>query len=198
MRFVDIAILAKDIHTKMDIDCSCKIKINILNEDSSQNTIETEIVNYFQDKIRIEVYSTQPQDDEVFGIYTRYNKDNYVLIVIDVINNLNECWKRFITTKELVHTILDKEESAYTCNIEELIDMLIENNPNITFDDDIDSEYLAFFFALELLLPYCHNSYMTNKDILEYRIAEEFMVPEKMINFIRSDWYQLLRNKSYN
>jgi Zn-dependent peptidase ImmA (M78 family) len=198
MRFVDIAILAKDIHTKMDIDCSCKIKINILNEDSSQNTIETEIVNYFQDKIRIEVYSTQPQDDEVFGIYTRYNKDNYVLIVIDVINNLNECWKRFITTKELVHTILDKEESAYTCNIEELIDMLIENNPNVTFDDDIDSEYLAFFFALELLLPYCHNSYMTNKDILEYRIAEEFMVPEKMINFIRSDWYQLLRNKSYN
>ena len=198
MRFVDIAILAKDIHTKMDIDCSDKIKVNILNEDSSKNTIETEIVNYFQDKIRIEVYSTQPQDDEVFGIYTRYNKDDYVLIDIDVINNLNECWKRFITTKELVHTILDKEESAYTFNIEELIDMLIENNPNITFDDDIDSEYLAFFFALELLLPYCHNSYMTNKGISEYRIAEEFMVPEKMINFIRSDWYQLLRNKSYN
>ena len=60
MRFVDIAILAKDIHIKMDIDCSDKIKVNILNEDSSKNTIETEIVNYFQDKIRIEVYSTQP------------------------------------------------------------------------------------------------------------------------------------------
>jgi len=30
MRFVDIAILARDIHTKMNISCSDKIKVDIL------------------------------------------------------------------------------------------------------------------------------------------------------------------------
>jgi len=198
MKFAEIVVLSQDVYSRMVIDCDNKEKIEVIAEHPKTNNIATAIASYFDD-IDIQVYSTQPRDDETNGLYTRYNLPNgSILIDIDVNSKLNTCWSRFVAAKEIVHTIIDKETSSQTKDIISLVTMLIINPPKLDFNDDIPSEYLALFFALELLVPYCHNDFVMDMSISSYKIAETFMVPEIMIDMLREDWYQKLRNKSYN
>jgi len=176
MKFAEIVVLSQDVYSRMVIDCDNKEKIEVIAEHPKTNNIATAIASYFDD-IDIQVYSTQPRDDETNGLYTRYNLPNgSILIDIDVNSKLNTCWSRLLTKRQA----------------------LIINPPKLDFNDDIPSEYLALFFALELLVPYCHNDFVMDMSISSYKIAETFMVPEIMIDMLREDWYQKLRNKSYN
>jgi hypothetical protein len=193
MKFAEIVVLSQDIYSKIVIDCNKKEKVEVI----GTNSITVAIESYF-DKIDIQVYSTQSVDDEVYGLYTRYNLDDKsILIDIDINSKLNTCWSRFVATKEIVHTIIDKETKSQTKDIVSLVSMLIANPPRLDFNDDIPSEYLALLFALELLVPYCYNDYIMDMSITSYKIAETFMVPEIIIDMLREDWYQELRNKSY-
>jgi len=195
LRFVDIAIMARNMY----VHNQCLMPVNVQEQ---PHAITDKVIEYYEKdgkKITIRFYDTDAQDDELDGMYTRYNySDGTILFDIDIRSNLNRCWRRFIATKELSHTLLDRDSSSFTTNVLELSEMLVKQAPNITNHEDIHSEYLAMFFAVELLLPYNINDKILDSSKNSYQIASMLSVPEKMVDMVRSDWYQKLRIESYD
>jgi len=196
MRFSDVAILAKDMHQSMGT-CIPFSPVNILGD---SGCIESEIYRYYSNHskpIEIALYQTQPIDDEMNGLYTRYELSDKTLFDIDISASLNTCWERLVATKELMHAILDKNSSAFTTDIVSLIEMLINQPPQINNDSEIHSEYVALYLAVELLIPNIYNDYVIDLSLSSYQIADTLKVPEKMIDLVRAEWYQKLRKESY-
>ncbi len=193
MRFVDIAVLA----TNMKTANQCLTPINI---EENPHAITQKIYGYYPGiDITINFYDTDAQDDELDGMYTRYNNiDESVLFDIDIRSNLNRCWRRFVAAKELSHTILDRDHTAFTTDVHALATLLLNQAPDITNDEDIHSEYLAFYFAVELLVPYSLNGQVSDNSKTSYEIASLLSVPEQIIDLVRTDWYQKLRVDSYD
>jgi len=199
MRYIDIITLAIDIHSKMDIDSAVPTKIEVYDTtNSSTPTLEKAILSYVT-HTRVEIHSASVPSDELDGFYRKYiTTEGLTEIKIDIREALNSCWTRFVATKEFSHIIMDKEEISYTKNISDLLNVLLAGNTSIKeIDDTIDSEYLAIYFAIELLLPYCYNDFIINTSTRSRDIATLFMVPEAMVDFVRSSGYQKLRKEAY-
>lgn len=192
-----MTLLADDIHKKMELDCSSPSKILVYSP--TKNNLKDTINSYITNLRNNETRSTDFVNDEAYGFYRRFNhrKENEVSFIITISNKLNDCWARFVETKELAHVIIDKSEENYVKDLQGLIASLVENPPMIRFDDDIPSEYITLFFAIELLLPYCMNDDIINHDRSSFDAAKLFMVPEKTVDLIRTEWYQDMRKKAY-
>ena len=151
------------------------------------------------------------------GKYLGYNDGKYIKVVpIDTSNklilgklrhfrngvdvaineNLNNCWKRLIITKELSHLVMSKNNEGITENIEILIDGLFKNSFGIS--DDIDHESLALYMAVEYLMPY-NISQIILEDITKFDldIAEMFAIPESVVKIYRNDEFLKMRKNSY-
>lgn len=179
----------------MEIDCQSPQKILVYSP--TKKNIKDTINSYITNLSSNETRSTDFINDEVYGFYRRIEKLGNVCFLITISNKLNDCWARLVETKELTHILIDKEKENHVNNLTELITSLIENPPIIRFDDDIPSEYITLFFAIELLLPYCMNDYVINHKQKSFHAAKVFMLPEKIIDFVRTEWYQSLRHKAY-
>ncbi len=196
MRYQDVVLLAIEILKEIGIDCKEHKKVLIYSP--SQKNIKDTINAYIDNLSTNETRSTDFINDEANGFYRRIeNKDGTVSFIITISNKLNDCWARLVETKELAHIIIDRKSKNHVKNLDELIESLIENPPTIRFDDDIPSEYITFFFAVELLLPYCMNDYIINHDQSSFEAAKMFMVPEKTVDMVRTSWYQELRRNAY-
>jgi len=196
MRLVDIALLSKDIHDKISLDCNDISPISIISDTTP--CIKTQISKYFKNKVSISVRSTDITNSEQVGMFRKYNIDNNESIIINVSNALNSCWSRFVATKELVHSIIgDYQPKTQTTDILELISSLVEQK-NFKIDDEVSPEYTAWIFAVELLLPYCHDNIIMDSDnYTSYQIAEMFKVPEQIVDTVRTEDYRKLRTKCY-
>ncbi|SMN02194.1 hypothetical protein SPONL_645 [uncultured Candidatus Thioglobus sp.] len=102
---------------------------------------------------------------------------------------LNSCWSRFYIAKELVHVLCGDTEN-FTKKPLPLIDSII-SGISLTEDmEDCKLELQAFYGAIELLLPehLCGKLYELSKNNKTNReIAEEFYVPEKIIEYRLSE-----------
>ena len=194
LRFVDIALLARE----MQVPNQCLTPINV---EEQPHAIANKVIETYSKQgtdIEINFYDTDSMDDELDGMYTRYHrKDNSVLFDIDIRSTLNRCWRRFVAAKEISHTLIDQNKASFTTNVKELADLLLNQPPNIKNHEDIHSEYLAMYFAVELLLPYNINDQIINKKVTPYKIASMLSVPERMVDLVRTNWYQELRRDSY-
>lgn len=98
---------------------------------------------------------------------------------------LNSCWSRFYIAKELVH-VLCGDTKNFTKKPLPLIDSIINDIPLTEDMEDCMLEIQAFYGAIELLLPeHLHDKlYELSKNNKTNReIAEEFRVPEKIIEY---------------
>ena len=102
-----------------------------------------------------------------------------------------------VAAKELCHPLIDKQKTSLTTDIVYLVDTFINEPQNENIDENIDSEYKAFYLAIELLLPYNQNDHIVDSAMTSYQIAQALSVPEKMVDLVRTEWYQKLRNESY-
>lgn len=98
---------------------------------------------------------------------------------ICILNDLNNCWKRFVLCKELFHIVLDSEESRNPSLEEHLDDFFggVTNLEHRASTVSARTEYLAEFAAMEFLFPYAERVSLLsgNKDISA--IAERYKIP---------------------
>lgn len=104
-------------------------------------------------------------------------------IKIGVRENLNPCWTRFVTCKELSHILMGHNGAGVTTNPKELINGLYSQ---ILFgaSDQLDHEFLAQICALEIMMPYeVSQPLFEDTVILATEIAQKFKVP---LGFVQS------------
>lgn len=194
MRFADIAVLAQDMHTSMQTGNTLQA-VSVI--DQSQSII-TELNRYYNNDIQVDVHSTKHPDNKVNGLYTKYKIGETTVIDVDINSKLNTCWTRIVAAKELCHPIVDKETSSLTTDIVHLVDLFINEPQNHHIDEEIKSEYNALYLAIEVLLPYSQNDFIINTTSTSYQVAQTLSVPEKMVDLVRADWYQTLREEAYD
>lgn len=195
MTFQPICSIASDMHNEMQTESDFLAEVSIL---GNSHSIESQIKNYYgKRRIVIDMYHTTPTDDKTYGLYTRYENSTRILFDIDIANTLNNCWTRFVGAKELSHALLDRDKNSCTTDIMSLIEMLLTQTIKINMSDELHSEYVAFYFAVEMLVPYKVNHLVIDKSLSSYEVAEILKVPEKMVDLVRMDWYQSLRIEAY-
>lgn len=181
MRYVDVVLLVIDIHKKFQIDSSTIAPISVI--DVEKVNIKKIIIDYFPKAPDVSVRLTKVSTDDKNGMFRLYDKNGQKSIVINILEELNTCWRRFVTTKELVHILISRDNNTWTSNTINLIKDIFSIK-GMKLDDDMHIEELAIYFALELLCPYCYNEQVINPTFSSYQIAEKFMIPEKMIDLI--------------
>ncbi|MDQ1298625.1 MAG: Peptidase protein, partial [Campylobacterota bacterium] len=140
----------------------------------------------------INIYSVDWRQHALFGRLLRYEKN----AVIDINKDQNNCWRRYIATKELSHLIIDRSREHFTGNAEKLVEYLLGTS-DVQLDASLDSEHLAARFAAEILMPYKYNYMLEDKSLSTYDIAEMFKMPRKIIDVMRSEKYQEQRKEAY-
>lgn len=111
---------------------------------------------------------------------------------------LNDCWRRFVITKELSHLIMSKSGEGITQNMEDLVNGLFQMNFGLS--DDIDHENLALLLASEYLMPYGISQPMLKtdpKELPDLEIAKIFGVPEGVIKAYRKEDHLADRDEAY-
>jgi len=140
------------------------------------------------EKYRIELSPRSWDSRHLFGMLLRY--DTHAKIIYS--QSMNTCWRRFVVCKELAHLLIDTDAEHFTNNPVSLVQELINDVPVMRTDHDINSERLAMIAAVEMLLPWCLRGQLTGmaeEGLSDLQIAQEFRVPEKIVNLmLRSDY----------
>jgi Zn-dependent peptidase ImmA (M78 family) len=111
----------------------------------------------------------------------------------------NCCWSRFVVCKELAHLLIDTEAKHYTKNPVALVQELINKLPTTKFDHDINSEHVALFAAIEMLLPWQFRAEMEAMFAAgrsDYEIAVQFRAPESIVNLLLKSPYSEISKKA--
>jgi len=210
MTYQEVVLLVQDMHKNFSPDCENFSPTVVASENTE--SIQSQMINYHktQRQVTVEIRSIE-LSNKLLGYYRPYCERNKTTgtygdmhVIIPVRNDLNECWKRFIVTKELTHIIINPPGSKNV--VEEIIDDIrsLTSWAPMTVgvgmnggDAPLSSEEAALYFAAELLVPYCHNDYLVDSSVDPYHIADHFKVPEKLINMMRDVDYQKRRKKAY-
>lgn len=191
MRPADICVLAQDFITTFpsrQIPNGTHKKQVI--RDSDDSLLKDTSVYACQRSVVIKAF---PNEDAFWGMLVR----GRVKSKIYVSSKLNNCWTRFVVAKELCHLIIDNSEGkSYTTDLIELASNLITRNVQID-SHALNSEPLAMIMACELMMPYSQNDTLASSSN-SYHIAMSFGMPEKMIDMMRSEWYQSIRREGYS
>jgi len=102
-------------------------------------------------------------------------------------STLNDCWARWVVCKEVAHLLIDTETKHYTKDPLSLVQQIISQIPNVTFNHDVNSEFLAAFAAIEMLLPWDMRPVMEkmmNDGASDLQIAKAFSAPEIYVNLV--------------
>jgi hypothetical protein len=105
---------------------------------------------------------------------------------------LNLCWSRLVVCKELAHLLLDTEDRHFTKDPVALVQGLVTQVLNLKPENDLISENVAMYCAIELLLPWhlrpSMNQMMTEGQS-DYDIAVAFRAPESIVNLVLRSSY---------
>ena len=145
-------------------------------------------------KTVIRIVDIETSERRLFG-YIRIYKHK---IDIGINNDLNRCWTRFVTCKELSHILLSDDKNGYTKDPKNLIDGLYLK---LFLDGggDLTHEHLATVCATEILMPYqlsqpmLKDSYITSIDI-----AQKFMIPLYIVHIYRKEEFMKMREEIYS
>jgi hypothetical protein len=160
------------------------------------------IKGYIEDvlKIEFEAFDKAAWPSKfIYGRVHRYEQEGRKWAKIFVSESLNACWTRFVACKELAHLLIDTKDEDCTHDPITLIGGLISPIPT-TIEADVKSEWLAHMAAVELLVPWPRRNLITEMigtGKNNYEIACTFKVPEKIIEWWRSDAYQALAKKAW-
>ena len=119
-------------------------------------------------------------------------------IDIGINENLNYCWTRFVTCKELSHILLGNNGNGRTTNPKILINGLYEK---LVFGNktELDHEHFAVFCAAEIMMPYIISQPMLkNNTITSIDIAKKFMLPLYIVQVYRNPTFLEEREKIYS
>ena len=107
--------------------------------------------------------------------------------IITLTRDMNHCYTRYSTTKELAHLIAD-QQPTYCDEPIELLEWAIENRDEFDLTTELHAEAFCYFVALEILLPWKYRKIVhqmeerqTYGEDTRLEIADLFKVPEKMI-----------------
>lgn len=123
-----------------------------------------------------------------------YNTEPALNTVISVSRELNDCWRRFVFCKELVHILDDEQEN--TCTVEDLRSLTQEltqpTNSNVSTQCIADNS--AKLKALTILAPLkaieALRDQYNSKQKTSYDIAMHFRIPVVFVDFLFSDYYK--------
>ena len=119
-------------------------------------------------------------------------------IDIGVNDNLNNCWNRFVTCKELSHLLLGTQNNGITKDPKVLINGLYMK---LAFgsSDDLDHEHLAVLCASELMMPFQKSQLLLkDKNITSIEIAKKFLLPLYIVQVYRDQNFLENRQDIYN
>jgi Zn-dependent peptidase ImmA (M78 family) len=106
--------------------------------------------------------------------------------------SLNVCWSRFVVCKELAHLLLDTETKHFTKNPVALVQGLVTQVPILKPENDLVSESIALYCAIEILLPWhlrASMNEMMKAGKSDYEIAVHFRAPENIVNLMLKSPY---------
>jgi len=202
MEYSQIATIVKDIHSKMDIDCSNPSPIKVISKIDPTNNLKFQIKRYSHARIDISIKSLDFFSLELYGIYEKFKVTLDTFRVKILLNNRkgNTCWERYVVTKELSHILTGNEKITWTKDIIELISELSDGVSILQSSnkDVLETEYVTLIIAMELLVPFQCNSILLDTTKTSKEIASVFMIPEKVIDIMKKPDYQKLRTSAYN
>ena len=175
--------------------------------------IRDSIIDYgFQDEI--EFIESNIDDSILRGIFKQFNKHKAVygepirVTHIYYPRTANNCWRRFICCKELMH-IFDSVAER-TCSEKDVIHLVeslsFSHNPQYTENTtpDLVAEARAFWLALCVLVPddfmdKLKNSIENNQinDELIYDVANQLKIPSVFVPILFKEEYREFRKKLF-
>lgn len=198
MNIAEISVLTKDIHKLFCISPQ-NPQVSVVSATNMSITRATLDEKFNNDFISDIEFRDNNSGIELFAIYRNYNNNK---AIISVATDGNDCWKRFLVTKELCHVYLDNKPEDYTVDILDLVSQIVSGNMRIdessTISTAIHSEYLTIIFAFELLVPIQFDYMFDDEKLTDYDIAKIFMVPESIIELFSRDWYRKLRQQAFS
>lgn len=201
MEYCEVIKLTKEIHSKLNIDCTTPSKIKVISKSTPQNSLKNIIKDHSKQRLEITIKSLDFLSLQCYGIYEKYriSLDSYKIKILLNSNRGNTCWERYVVAKELSHILIGEESTTWTTDIIQLISELLDGSGFLesSIKDIIETEYVSLVLAMELLVPYCHNNFVIDSSRTSKDVAELFMVPEKIIDFMRKKSYQDLRISTY-
>lgn len=111
--------------------------------------------------------------------------------------SLNDCWRRFVVCKEIMHCIIDPQSNRLVGTIEDL-KLLAEGLVNRTLaalEDNaaLDSEHMAEVMAIEALFPLelreTHEDAYNEGILTDLQLALRYKVPEEVVRSAMSPAY---------
>lgn len=162
-----VRIIAKDIVNKIGVD-NLYTDINTLHPNAPTNfwlyrisAIAGFIKNYLTTATntkKLYIIEDPKVGENIYGLYVRHGSSCYIKINA----NLNPCWKRFATLKELCSLYIDHYDQSSTMKkYDNYLDSLnnaftqkadLTKNPNLD-TGDLDSETFSILLATELMIP---------------------------------------------
>lgn len=125
---------------------------------------------------------------------------------INVSDQCNDCWTRFVVCKELCHLIADTEDQYLSGSLRAQLAVANRSvfQPPLHQNEQMDSETFAMHLAACVLLPWDMRSeweLMRKNGLSNYKIAQRFKLPEAILQAFLTDQYQELwreANETYN
>lgn len=119
------------------------------------------------------------------------NSGDEHLIILDT--QANECWRRWIITKELMHLLYDTEDH-FTGSISETAEDAMSISIPHSLSEPLSSERYAHFAAMEYLFQYGSRPKTQNDPSI--RIARRFKVPERYVDLFYGTPYGKLSDEA--
>ncbi len=198
--FAMVRIIAKDMVNQIGEDV-IYTDTNIYHPNAPENyllkTIATvarfikKYLNASTDTKNLYIIEDNEVGENIYGLYVRHKDNCYIKINA----NLNNCWRRFATMKELCSLYVDHYEKTngmkkYDDYLDSLTNAFEQKDDFINNDNldtgDLDSETFSILLATELMIP-IHKRAIT-KELFEQignpikmnDIAKSLVIPEEL------------------
>lgn len=122
---------------------------------------------YLQKKVEVNDLDVLADDKVIRGMFAAFHDGHYEIFLL---GELNERERRVVTTKEMMHVLLDEEDCRNMDiygHVQEAASSFSIENEDANPESPVATEFLAEIAAMEFLLPYAKR-----KAILEHANGE--------------------------
>ena len=163
----------------------------------SRRQIQLKLREMFPDRIVV-IVKTELNTDVTRGFFIYATNTDHPFVkntgrdVVVLASSLNECWQRFVTTKEFMHLFDEPGEMANSSkNFEDLL--LDFESQQFNNSRQMESEISTFWMALACLCPESSRlhfkSLRDKQQIDDYGIALQLKIPQKYVPRLFSSRY---------
>lgn len=112
--------------------------------------------------------------------------------IIKYVDNLNECWQRFVICKELAHLVMGDDQGERATSVAEQIAMAYAICNDVKPEQELSGEQFAWFVAAELMLPHADRLELSKRKELgeaTISIARSYWTPVAILNLLFDTQY---------